>query len=223
MRNAAGGAHAGRRARHAARHDRTRRRARVAAFAASAAASPPCPSGRPGADDARADRADARRRSPAPPPRRAPTRRRPHCASPPNDARRDRRLDQAARLQRAHASPRAQTGNAPPASWTYATRTPAARPPRAGATCDVAASSRRRASRPGSPPARRPPRRAATACCTGVYGSVITCAPGAARDSSPRVRFACRTSKPPEPSPSSRACTFTSTSSPSATGPVSRG
>src|SRR5919198_6681462 len=51
----------------------------------------------------------------------------------------------------------------------------------------------------------------------------MTCAPGSARRSSPRVRFAWRTSKPPEPSPSAPACTFTITSSPSATAPVKRG
>ena len=71
--------------------------------------------------------------------------------------------------------------------------------------------------------ARRPPRACRTAACTGVYGSFITCAPSLGGRSSPRVRFAYSTSKPPEPSPSSRACTLTSTSSPSATGPVSRG
>src|SRR5262249_46571577 len=60
-------------------------------------------------------------------------------------------------------------------------------------------------------------------CWIGVYGSFMTCAPAAGASSRPRVRFACRTSNPPEPRPSSRACTFTRNSSPSATGPVSSG
>src|SRR5919109_4869664 len=51
----------------------------------------------------------------------------------------------------------------------------------------------------------------------------MTCAPGSAGRSSPRVRLAKSTSKPPEPRPSSSAWTFTMTSSPSATGPVKRG
>src|SRR5262249_33165444 len=62
-----------------------------------------------------------------------------------------------------------------------------------------------------------------TACWIGVYSSFITCAPPGGASPMPRVRFACKTSNPPEPSPSSRACTFTTTSSPSATGPVSPG
>src|SRR5918994_7272056 len=51
----------------------------------------------------------------------------------------------------------------------------------------------------------------------------MTCAPCSGASSRPRVRFACSTPKPPLPSASSRACTFTSTSSWSATGPVNRG
>src|SRR5438093_13363354 len=48
----------------------------------------------------------------------------------------------------------------------------------------------------------------------------MTCAPGSGVSSRPRVRFACRMSKPPLPSPSSRAWTFTRTSSPTSTAPV---
>src|SRR5262245_10130625 len=69
----------------------------------------------------------------------------------------------------------------------------------------------------------RPSSRCGAANCSGVYGSFITCASGSTVSSSPRVRFAYRTSKPPLPSSSSRAWTLTITSSPSATGPVSRG
>ena len=69
--------------------------------------------------------------------------------------------------------------------------------------------------------ARPPPRRARAATCSGVYGSFITCAPGSAGSSRPRVRFAYRTSKPPEPSPSSRACDVDEHLVPSSTGPVS--
>src|SRR5207245_1316567 len=47
--------------------------------------------------------------------------------------------------------------------------------------------------------------------------------PFSAGSSNPRVRLAWRTSNPPEPSPRARAWTLTTTSSPSATGPVSRG
>jgi hypothetical protein len=43
----------------------------------------------------------------------------------------------------------------------------------------------------------------------GVYGSFITCAPSAAPRSRPRVRFACSTSNPPDPSASSLAWTLT--------------
>src|SRR6478736_3411684 len=59
--------------------------------------------------------------------------------------------------------------------------------------------------------------------CSGVYGSFMTCAPGSAGKPSPRVKFTYSTSNPPEPSPRSRACVLTTTSSPSATGPVSCG
>src|SRR6266487_568936 len=51
----------------------------------------------------------------------------------------------------------------------------------------------------------------------------MTCAPRGAARSRPRVRLTWRTSKPPEPRPSSRPWTLTTTSSPSATEPVSAG
>ena len=59
-------------------------------------------------------------------------------------------------------------------------------------------------------------------------GPACAAAPSPERSSSggrprPRVRLAYTTSKPPEPSSSRRACSFTSTSSPTSTGPVSRG
>ena len=57
----------------------------------------------------------------------------------------------------------------------------------------------------------------------GVYGSFIDVSAGLRGRSRPRVRFTYSTSKPPDPSSSSRACVLTITSSPSATGPVSRG
>ena len=60
-----------------------------------------------------------------------------------------------------------------------------------------------------------------TAFCSDVYGSVITWAPGSGSSPRPRVRFTCRTSKPPLPSSSSRACTFTTTSSPTRPAPSS--
>ena len=81
------------------------------------------------------------------------------------------------------------TGNAPPASCTYATRTPRS----AGADRrDLAV---QRAADDGQPVelarrARPPPPRGARASWTGVYGSSITCAPGSGGSPSPRVRFA---------------------------------
>src|SRR6266566_7510961 len=51
----------------------------------------------------------------------------------------------------------------------------------------------------------------------------MTCAPRGAARSRPRVRLTWRTSKPPEPRPSSRPWTLTTTSSPSATAPVRAG
>src|SRR5215211_9497713 len=50
----------------------------------------------------------------------------------------------------------------------------------------------------------------------------MTCAPSAPGPAVPRVRFACTTSNPPEPSPRSSASVLTITSSPSATSPISR-
>src|SRR5262245_57051510 len=114
------------------------------------------------------------------------------------------------------------TGSAPPASWRYATRTPAPIPAQTGVTW--LCSEQQTTGMPSSVSARFVDSSAwSTACWRGVYGSFITCAPSSPARPSPRVRFAWRTSKPPEPRPSSRAWTFTITSSPSSTSPVSRG
>ncbi len=93
------------------------------------------------------------------------------------------------------------------------------RPARPG----CAACSRRPACRRAAPPPPRPPPRSASppaAACTAASSRARRAPPGGrARASGSRAS----TSKPPEPSPSSRACMLTSTSSPSATGPVRRG
>ena len=177
---------------------------------------------RAGADDARADRADRdvealRRR-----PRRAPTRPR-----PPARRRRSTRPQRSPSRRARAPSARAASPRARPAAHRRQldVRDPyaLADPRRGGRDLRVQRAADDRHARRGSRRARRLPRRAATAAWSGVYGSVITCAPGSASRSSPRVRFAWSTSNPPEPSPSSRAWTLTSTSSPSSTGPVSRG
>ena len=149
----------------------------LATLAASASASAPWPSARAGADDARARRRRRPRRNPAPSPTRA---RRPTV-----DALRRRRRGTArprARPRRARAPSAArtvsesETGRAPPATCTYATRSPASAA-HTGATwlCSVQ-------QHDGQPAERvrerlRPPPRGSDASWPGVYGSAITCAP----------------------------------------------
>src|SRR4029079_12003065 len=125
------------------------------------------------------------------------------------------------RLRRSRTVSESERGSAPPASCTYATRAPIPIPAHTGAN-----SLWREQHTRGIPDSVdgsvRPSSPWRTADWPGVYGSFTTCAPGSAGRSRPRVRFTYSTSKPPDPSPSSRACVFTITSSPSSTGPVSR-
>ena len=174
-----------------------------------------------GADDARA------RRPRSPRPRRAHARpaaprRRSRTAGPRRSTARRRSTPPRDRATAARARcPRATPAGRHPPTWTYATWSPASAAA-TGATwlCSVQQTTGMPSSRSASSPSSSANR---VAACTGVYGSVMTWAPGSGVEPRPRVRFAYRTSKPPEPSPSSRACVLTSTSSPSATGPVRRG
>ena len=174
-------------------------------------------------DDPGTDPAQRRRKIPAPRPTRDRRQSRRSATSPSHaSAHSDRDLDEPALLQRPHTCRRAR----PAARLRGAAGTRHAGPrrsPRTPARPGCGGSSRRQASRREA--AASPPSSSAcsAATCSGVYGSFITCAPGSPGRSTPRVRFAYRTSKPPDPSPSSRAATLTSTSSPRATGPVRRG
>src|SRR4029453_13172879 len=114
-----------------------------------------------------------------------------------------------------------ETDSAPPGTCTYATRRPASA---AQTGASWLWSEQHTTGTPPSVSASSPDSSACThAACAGVYGSFITCAPSTAANPTPRVRFACSTSNPPDPSDSARAWSFTSTSSSTATGPVSRG
>ena len=151
----------------------------IAAFAASAAASPPWPSGEP-VPTMPGPIAQTTTSKPAAVAQASADATPTHCDVA-VDARRRRRPP--SRPGRAPSSARtvsdSETGSAPPASWTYATRS-AVPSPRRRARPGCAASSRRRAC-PSSDSASRPVLLGVrTACWSGVYGSFITCAPASA-------------------------------------------
>ena len=100
------------------------------------------------------------------------------------------------------------TGSAPPAIWTYATARP--RAPRRPGAPDCGACSRRRHAVERSADSPPPPR--ARPLLDRRYGQLHDVRPRLRREleSSRQVRVRA-TSKPPEPSPSSRACALTST------------
>ncbi len=133
-------------------------------------------------------------------------------------------LERALRAFSARTASERDTGSAPPASWRYATRTPGPDARRRRARAGCGACSRRRGARRG----RARPRPASStwlaANWIGVYGSFITWAPSlrweaeAAREVDRRGRRSRRSR-----GRGRSACVLTTTSSPSATGPVSRG
>ena len=186
---------------------------------------PAVPEGRAGADDARADRAhdgvEALRRRTTASAEATPT-----ACDVAVDSTRPTAIVVSTRPARCNArtASDSETGNAPPASWTYATRTPS--PDARADRRDLAVE---RAADDGHPGQRRPASSRPPRACARVLARACTEASSRARPASAcrseaarQVRVAGRRSRPIR-APSSRACTLTSTSSPSATGPVSRG